>query len=132
MVGIVIVSHSEKIAEGTVELCAQMADAGVRLMAAGGTADHRIGTDAERIATAIREADSGYGVLVLVDLGSAVLSTDLAFELLDDAVRERAAIADAPLVEGAVAATVAASMGSDLQTVKATAEESREMSKLEA
>lgn len=131
MVGIVIVSHSEKIAEGTAELCAQMSQGAVNVVAAGGTDDHRIGTDAAKIEKAILEADAGDGVLVLVDLGSAVLSTDLAFDLLSEEVRARVALADAPLVEGGVVATVEASMGSDLEAVKRTAEESRELSKLE-
>ena len=131
MVGIVIVSHSEKIAQGTVELCGQMSQGLVKVIAAGGTSDHEIGTDATKIEQAIVQADAGEGVLVFVDLGSAMMSTDVAFELLDPELRKRVVIADAPLVEGSVVATVQASMGSDLETVKATAEESREMSKLE-
>ncbi|MFZ5974957.1 MAG: dihydroxyacetone kinase phosphoryl donor subunit DhaM [Bacillota bacterium] len=129
MVGIVIVSHSEKIAEGTVELCAQMSQGLVNIVPAGGTADHRIGTDATKIERAILQADSGDGVLVFVDLGSAMMSTDVALELLDADIRKRVIVADAPLVEGSVVATVEASMGSDLETVRNTAEESREMSK---
>ena len=131
MVGIVIVSHSEKIAQGAVELCEQMSQGLVRIIPAGGTSDHEIGTDATRIEEAIVEADSGEGVLVFVDLGSAMMSTDVAFDLLDEDLRKRVVIADAPLVEGSVVATVQASLGSDLETVRNTAEESREMSKLE-
>src|SRR5919112_610425 len=80
-VGLVVVSHSAKVAEGVVELAAQMA-AEVRIRAAGGTADGGIGTDATLIAEAIAAADDGEGVLVLVDLGSAVLSAQLAIDEL--------------------------------------------------
>lgn len=116
-VGLVIVSHSAKVAEGTVELAGQMAP-GVRIEPAGGAADGAIGTDAERIAAAIEAADDGDGVLILVDLGSAVLATLLAIEeLLGDVTKGRAVIAEAPLVEGAVIGAVEASTGAPLAQV---------------
>ncbi len=83
-VGLVVVSHSRLIAEGTAELAGQMAGPEVRIVPAGGMADGTIGTDAARIAEALGEADTGAGVVVLADLGSAVLSTRTALELLDD------------------------------------------------
>ena len=95
-VGLVVVSHSAKVAEGVVELASQMAG-DVRIQAAGGTDDGGIGTDATLIAEAIGAADEGDGVLVLVDLGSAVLSAQLAIdELVDEAIRGRVRIAEAP------------------------------------
>ena len=113
-VGLVVVSHSAKVAEGVVELAAQMA-AEVRIRAAGGTADGGIGTDATLIAEAVEAADDGDGVLVLVDLGSAVLSAQLAIdELVDQERRSRVRISEAPLVEGAVIGAVQASTGSAL------------------
>jgi phosphoenolpyruvate---glycerone phosphotransferase subunit DhaM len=116
-VGLVIVSHSAKVADGTAELAGQMAP-GVRIEPAGGAADGAIGTDAERIAAAIEAADGGDGVLVLVDLGSAVLATRLAIEeLLDGDRRGRTMIAEAPLVEGAVIGAVEASTGAPLAQV---------------
>jgi phosphoenolpyruvate---glycerone phosphotransferase subunit DhaM len=116
-VGLVVVSHSAKIAEGVVELAGQMADE-VRIRAAGGTDDGGIGTDATLIAEAIAAADEGEGVLVLVDLGSAVLSAQLAIEeLVDDETRARVRIAEAPVVEGAVVAAIQASTGSSLEQV---------------
>jgi PTS hybrid protein len=116
-VGLVIVSHSAKISEGTAELAAQMAP-GVRIEPAGGAADGAIGTDAERIAAAIEAADDGDGVLILVDLGSAVLATVLAIEeLLEEGISGRAVIAEAPLVEGAVIGAVEASTGAPLAQV---------------
>ena len=110
MVGIVIVSHSWKIAEGVKDLARQVASPDARIVAAGGMADGAIGTDAVMISEAIREADGGDGVVVLADLGSGVMSAEQAIELLEDeniAVR----LADAPVVEGAVAAAVEAACG---------------------
>ncbi|HVD16523.1 MAG TPA: dihydroxyacetone kinase phosphoryl donor subunit DhaM [Actinomycetota bacterium] len=116
-VGLVIVSHSPKIAEGVVELAEEMAEE-VRVLAAGGTDDGEIGTSATRIADAIAAADSGDGVLVLVDLGSAVISTRMAIdELLEDELRGRVRISEGPVVEGAVIGAVQASTGSALDEV---------------
>lgn len=123
-VGLVIVSHSGKIAEGVVELAAQMA-ADTRIVAAGGTDDGRIGTSFDLVSAAIAEADGGAGVVVLGDLGSAILTAETALDFLDDEVRERVRIADAPLVEGAVAAAVAAQSGADLIGVLEAAESAR-------
>jgi phosphoenolpyruvate---glycerone phosphotransferase subunit DhaM len=120
-VGLVIVSHSPKIAEGVVELAEQMAEE-VRVLAAGGTDDGEIGTSATRIADAISAADSGDGVLVLVDLGSAVISTRMAIdELLPDELRGRVRISEGPVVEGAVIGAVQASTGSPLEEVATAA-----------
>ena len=120
-VGLVIVSHSPKIAEGVVELAEQMAEE-VRVLAAGGTDDGEIGTSATRIADAISAADSGDGVLVLVDLGSAVISTRMAIdELLPDELRGRVRISEGPVVEGAVIGSVQASTGSSLEEVATAA-----------
>lgn len=129
MVGLVIVSHSARIAEGVVELAAEVASGEVTIIGAGGMEDGAIGTDAFRISEAIRAADGGDGVVVLVDLGSAVMSAELALEFLDDdAIVVR--LADAPLVEGAIAAAVEASCGSDIDGVVRSAEEARGMRKL--
>lgn len=129
MVGIVIVSHSWKIAEGVKDLARQVASPDARIVAAGGMADGEIGTDAVMISEAIREADGGDGVVVLADLGSGVMSAEQAIELLEDeniAVR----LADAPVVEGAVAAAVEAACGSPIEDVIRVAEEAWSMRKL--
>lgn len=123
-VGLVLVSHSARLAEGLVELAAQMAPE-VALIAAGGTDDGGIGTSFERITAALAEADSGEGAVVLCDLGSAIMTAETAVEFLDDEARERVRIADAPLVEGAVAAAVAAGAGGSLADVLAAAESAR-------
>jgi PTS hybrid protein len=120
-VGLVFVSHSAQIAEGLVTLAGQMAP-GTRLVAAGGTDDNGIGTSFDRINSALGEAEGGAGVVVLCDLGSAILTAETALEFLDDDARERVRIADAPLVEGGDAAAVAAEIGGDLAAVAAAAE----------
>ena len=126
-VGLVVVSHSVRIAEGTAELAGQMAGDEVRIVAAGGLEDGTIGTDAARIAAAIDAADAGAGVVVLVDLGSAVLSTVTALELLGDP--ENVRLSRGPIVEGAVIAAVQASTGSSLDEVLEAAEGAASMPK---
>jgi phosphoenolpyruvate-protein phosphotransferase/dihydroxyacetone kinase phosphotransfer subunit len=123
MVGIVIVSHSETLATGVRELAAEMAGPDVKLELAGGLAEAgALGTDAVLVAEAIGRADSGDGVLVLMDLGSAVLSAETALDFLTPEQREHVVLCEAPLVEGAVAAAVAARLGEPLAKV---AEEAR-------
>ena len=117
-VGLVFVSHSTKIAEGLVDLARQMAPS-VALVPAGGTDDGGIGTSFEKVTAGIEEADSGDGVVILCDLGSAILTAETALDFLDDTSRVR--IVDAPLVEGGVAAAVAAEGGGDLDDVVASA-----------
>lgn len=119
-VGILVVSHSAAIATGTVELARQMA-ADVRLVAAGGTDDGGIGTSFEAITAGIDELAAADDVVVLCDLGSAYLTTDTALDFLDDEVRARVHVSDAPIVEGTVAAAVAAQTGGDVGAVLAAA-----------
>ena len=130
LVGIVVVSHSAQIAAGTVELARQMAGDDLRIEAAGGTADGSLGTDAAAIMAAISAAEGGAGVLVLMDLGSAVLATQTALELLGDEVAARVRLSGGPLVEGAVVAAVQASVGDDLAAVLAAAEEAANLPKI--
>jgi dihydroxyacetone kinase phosphotransfer subunit len=129
MVGIVLVSHSEKIAEGVRDLSMQMASPETKILAAGGLPGGEIGTDFQRILEAIQGADSGDGVVVLVDLGSAIMSTEAALDFLDEDLRARVVLADAPIVEGAISCSVSASIGGSLEEVKAAAEESRGVKK---
>jgi multiphosphoryl transfer protein len=122
MVGIVIVSHSAKLAEGVRELAQQMA-ADVPIAVAGGIDDPEqpIGTDPMAVLAAIESVYHDDGVLVLMDLGSALLSTDMALEMLDPALSEHVRMCAAPLVEGAVAAAVQAAAGGSLDAVCAEA-----------
>ena len=129
MIGIVLVSHSAALAEGLSDLVGQVSGEDVRVVPAGGSGDGGLGTDPDRIAAAIRSADTGSGVVVLVDIGSAVLSVK-AILAGGDVGGIDVRLADAPLVEGAVAASVLAATGADLATVAAAAEEARDVAKL--
>jgi len=114
MVGIVVVSHSHKIAEGAMELAKQMAPE-ARIAAAGGMEDGSIGTDVSKIMTAIEAVSEGDGVVILVDLGSAVMSSEMAIEMLPDISQVK--IIDAPIVEGTIFSSVEASIGSSFDEV---------------
>ncbi|MFZ4895263.1 dihydroxyacetone kinase phosphoryl donor subunit DhaM [Plantibacter sp. Mn2098] len=123
-VGVVFVSHSSGIATGLVELARQMAP-DARLFAAGGTDADGIGTSFQKVSDGIAAVDDGGGVVVLCDLGSAILTAETALDFLDDDQRARVRIVDAPLVEGGVAAAVAAQMDSSLDEVVRAAESAR-------
>ena len=122
-VGLVLVSHSAQLAEGAADLARAMAGEEVRIVAAGGMAppETALGTDAVRVAAAIEEAWSERGVLVLMDLGSALLSAEMALELLPEGHRKRVLLSAAPLVEGAVAAAVASRLGEPIERVASEA-----------
>ena len=128
MVGIVIVSHSAKVAEGIYDLVMQMASENDHIIPAGGLEDGSIGTDAFKIQAAIESADAGDGVAVLADLGSGIMSAEMAIEMLDEDIKVR--IADAPVLEGAVSAAVTSTSGASLDEVIEAAEEARTASKL--
>lgn len=134
-VGIVVVSHSSELADATVRLVVRLANLpadGPRLVAAGGLDDGSIGTDATRIADALAAADAGAGVVVLADLGSAVLSTATAVdELIEPGLASRVRISRGPLVEGTFVAAVQASAGDGLDGVLAAADDAGSMEKLE-
>jgi phosphoenolpyruvate-protein phosphotransferase/dihydroxyacetone kinase phosphotransfer subunit len=121
MVGIVIVAHSAKLAEGVKELADQMSQGRVPIAAAGGLDDSTIGTNVERILKAIDAVYQPDGVLVLMDLGSAVLSTKMAIQMLPPERQSKVLMSEAPIVEGAIAAAVEASIGSPLERVEAAA-----------
>jgi PTS hybrid protein len=129
-VGVVLVSHSAAIADGLAELIAQVAGPDVPIVAAGGGPSGSLGTDGARVQEALRTAAHGAGAVVLMDLGSSILSVRAALEELPENVRERLHVADAPLVEGAVAAAVTASTGAGIAAVAEAAEEARTLAKL--
>jgi PTS hybrid protein len=126
-VGIVLVSHSARLAEGAADLAGQVSGGTVRVLPAGGTGDGGLGTSAETIAEAVAGAEAGAGVLVVPDLGSAVFTVRA---MLEDQSGGRVVLADAPFVEGAVAATVTAAAGADLKAVARAAEEAWHARKL--
>jgi dihydroxyacetone kinase phosphotransfer subunit len=129
-VGLVLVSHSAAIAGGLAELVAQVAGSDVPIVTAGGGPDGTLGTDGARVLEAMLAAERGSGAVVLVDLGSSLLSVKAALAELDDARAARIALADGPLVEGAIAAGVTASTGAPLAEVARAAEEARGARKL--
>jgi PTS hybrid protein len=122
-VGIVIVSHSAKVAEGAADMVRQMVGDQVPLAFAGGNVDGGLGTDVGNIMAAIEAAWSDAGVAILVDLGGAETNSEMAVELLDEDRRGRVVVCNAPIVEGAVIAAAEASGGSPLSVVKQVAEE---------
>ena len=132
MVGLVLVSHSATLVDGLRDMVSQVAGDGLPVATAGGTDDGRLGTSAPRIADAIRSTfDAGATEsLVLLDLGSAALSLELAMEEFDDADRARIRISEAPLVEGAILAAVQASIGASIDDVVAAAAGAATMPKL--
>ena len=121
MVGIVIVSHSKQLAEGVRELAEQMVQGKVSLAVAGGIDDpeNPLGTDAIQVNQAIASVYSDEGVVVLMDLGSALMSAEMALEFLPEEQRDKVHLCEAPLVEGAIAAAVEAALGSDIKQVLA-------------
>jgi phosphoenolpyruvate---glycerone phosphotransferase subunit DhaM len=132
LIGLVLVSHSPLIADGLRDMVGQVAGDDVPVAIAGGTEDGRLGTSAPRIADAIRSTfeHGADATLVLLDLGSAALSLELALEELDPADLARVRVSNAPLVEGAVLAAVQASVGASLDEVAEAAAGAASMSKL--
>ena len=124
-VGIVFVSHSADLARGIADVAGQMAPS-VALVAAGGTDDGGIGTSFVKVTSAIDEADAGAGVVVLSDLGSALMIAETVHDTLPEVQQARVVVVDAPFVEAGVAAAVAAETRGDLGAVVAAAEGARE------
>ena len=124
-VGVILVCHSRRLAEGLAEMLEPLHRGTVPVRVAAGTADGGIGTDALSIQSAIYSLAAIDGAVILMDLGSAMLATEAALELVSERAREFVTVADAPLVEGAVAAVVEASVGASLEGVRMAAESAR-------
>jgi dihydroxyacetone kinase phosphotransfer subunit len=127
-VGIVIVSHSTRLAEGVAELAGQMAQGKVAIAAAGGAVDGSLGTSMDKVIAALAQVDGPDGILVLLDLGSAVMVTEMAVEAF--VAQHCVVISAAPLVEGAVIAAVEASIGNSLAEVAEAAASAHTLPKL--
>ncbi|ADK69567.1 dihydroxyacetone kinase phosphoryl donor subunit DhaM [Mycoplasma mycoides subsp. mycoides] len=118
MVGIVVISHSNKIANGVVDLAKQMADE-VKIIPAGGTKDNLIGTDIDLIIDAINKAwDPNDGVILLFDLGSALMNAQMAIEMLEPDKQNKIKIIDAALVEGTILAAINSSMNKNIDQIQ--------------
>lgn len=128
MVGIVVVSHSEKLAESVIELSALMAPE-TPMAAAGGMEDGGFGTSYEKIANAIDSVYSEDGVIVLMDLGSAVMTTEMVIEDMAMMDKTNIKMVDCPIVEGAISASVVAAGGAPIEDVIESAKMASTMNK---
>ena len=127
MVGIVLISHSQKAAEGAVELARMMAP-DAPLATAGGLEDGSLGTSFEKIMAAVEAVDQGDGVACVMDMGSAVMTVEMVIE---DMAERKIKMLDAPALEGAVVAAIEAQMGADLESLQAKVDETRYTKKLD-
>jgi phosphoenolpyruvate---glycerone phosphotransferase subunit DhaM len=127
MVGIVLVSHSRILVQGLQEMLAQIGSEEVPVALAGGTADGGLGTSVDIAEAAIEAAEQGDGVVVIPDLGSAVLTVK---SVLEGTYHGNVVLVDAPFVEGAVAAAVTAASGATLDEVADAARQARDVPKL--
>ena len=127
MVGIVVVSHSQRLAEGAVELAKMMAHE-AKIAPAGGLEDGSAGTRFEKISAAVEEVYSDDGVAILMDMGSAVMTAEMVIEAMDD---KKIIMLDGPVVEGTIVASLEAMMGTPLEELQSKVEESRYTKKLE-
>ncbi|AWW27909.1 MULTISPECIES: dihydroxyacetone kinase phosphoryl donor subunit DhaM [Acetobacterium] len=131
MTGVIIVSHSEKLAEGLRDIVMEMNDGSVEVIAAGGADDGRIGTNTTKIKNAIEALAKRDQILIFVDLGSAVICSETAIELLEDEELEKKVhIVDAPLVEGVIGGVIQATICNDLEKIIATAKEGASLKKV--
>ena len=128
--GVVLVSHSEFIANGLRELVNEMNDGSVAVVAAGGADGGRIGTSASKIQKAIESIEDCDQILIYADLGSSILSSETAIDLLDEDLAEKIRMVDCPVVEGALAGVVQATMTDDIEEIIRVSEASREIRKL--
>ena len=129
-IGVVIVSHSEYIANGLKDLVNEMNDGTVPVIAAGGADGGRIGTSAIRIQNAIESLEDCDHILIYADLGSSVLSAETAIDIVDEDLAEKVQIVDAPIVEGALAGVVQATISDDVNEVIHVSEEARNAHKV--
>ena len=129
-IGIVIVSHSEYIANGLKDLVNEMNDGSVPVIAAGGADGGRIGTSAIRIQNAIESLEDCEHILIYADLGSSVLSAETAIDIIDEDLAEKVQIVDAPIVEGALAGVVQATISDDVEEVIRVSEDARNTHKV--
>lgn len=118
MVGIILVSHSQKITDGIKELIEQMAsNDNVSIISAGGTDDGRLGTSGTRIIEAIESLEDARDILIFTDMGSSVMSSETAIEMVEDTLQEKIKLVQAPIVEGAFAAAIKASTDSSIDEI---------------
>lgn len=123
--GVVLVSHSALIAEGLRDLVNEMNDGSVPVIAAGGADEGRIGTSAIKIMNAFEELEDCDHILIYADLGSSILSAETALDLVDEDLAEKCQLVDCPIVEGALAGVVQATMAESVEEIIAASEDAR-------
>lgn len=132
MTGIVVVSHSQSLAQAAVDLASQMLrGGGPAIEIAAGLSDTELGTDATAIQEAIETAMDDQGVVVLMDLGSAIMSAEMAVEMLEEDAAAKVRLSWAPLVEGLIGAAVTAAGGADPEEVAKQAELAAEAKRMQ-
>ena len=134
MVGVLVVSHCSEVAKGIARIASEIAGSSgsVEIAGVGGGENGRLGVSVSKVLDALNEMlPKCDGVLILPDIGSSILSSRSAIAMLDPDDASRVAIANAPILEGAVFAVVEASAGSDLKTVENTAMDARTLDKTE-
>ena len=129
MIGFILVSHSDKLAEGIKEIAEQINDGQANVKAVGGVGDGRIGTNPIRIQEAIEELYDGDNILIFGDLGSSIMSAQMAIDMVSDVIREKTILVDAPLVEGSVAAIIQSSITQNVNDILLAAEEAKTINK---
>lgn len=120
MISIILVSHSLKITDGLKEMIDEMVGTSdqVRVFSAGGADDGRLGTNAVAILDIMQQCSDDQNILIFADIGSAILSSETAIDLIDDEMlKEKVILVDAPLVEGAFIAAVQATVDNDIETI---------------
>jgi len=117
MIGLILVSHSKKISDGIKELVMEMTKDEVPIISAGGTSDGRLGTSADLIIEAIKELSECNNILIFTDLGSSIMSSEIAIDLVDDDLKAKCILVDASIVEGAFVAGVQSMVSDDVNAV---------------
>lgn len=129
MVGFILVSHSDKLAEGVKEIAEQINGGEAKIKAIGGVGDGRIGTNPIMIYEALEEMYDGDNILIFGDLGSSIMSAQMAIDMVSEEIQKKAILVDAPLVEGAVAAIIQSSITESLEEIISAAKEAKTMNK---
>lgn len=129
MVGFILVSHSDKLAEGVKEIAEQINGSEAKIKAIGGVGDGRIGTNPIMIYEALEEMYDGDNILIFGDLGSSIMSAQMAIDMVSEEIQKKAILVDAPLVEGAVAAIIQSSITESLEEIISAAKEAKTMNK---
>ena len=117
LIGLILVSHSEKITEGIKDLVVEMTKDAVPIISAGGTSDGRLGTSADKVMDAINELSNCNNILIFTDIGSSIMSSEIALDLVDEELKNKCILVDAPMVEGAFVAGVQSMVSDDVDLV---------------